>query len=105
MGGDLVPCSGRYQYGITGLHILDFTVDLHLGLTLEYEVEFLANAMVVTLGGTAGGYGGLSQRLIFDRCVGEIQQAANGGTVFGGKRRLCGESAKDHGTNKNDGSS
>ena len=92
-----MPCSGRDQDGVTRLHVFELIVDLHLPLAFEDEIKFLTDAMVMTLSGAAGGDGGLSQRLIFNRGVGEIQQTANGRTVFGGKRRLCGDGANDHG--------
>jgi hypothetical protein len=34
--------------------------------------------------------------LVFDRCVGKIQEAADGGTIFRGEGGLGGKGAQDH---------
>lgn len=52
--------------------------------------------MVVPFGGAAGGEGGFGEGLVLDGGVCEVEQAANGGAVFGGEWGLSGEGANDH---------
>jgi len=71
-------------------------VDFHFGGAFKDEVKFFANAMVVAFGGAAGGEGGLGEGLVLDWGVGEVEQAADGGAVFGGEGGLGGEGTDDH---------
>lgn len=90
-GGDLVPGARGNEDGVAGVDGLSGAIDFHFGGAFEDEVEFLTEAMVVAFGGAAGGECGFGEGLVLDRGVGQVEQATNGGAVFGREGRLLGE--------------
>jgi hypothetical protein len=87
-GGDLVAGAGRDEDGVTGADVAGFAVDFHERGPFEEEVEFFAEPVVVAVGGLAGGHGGFGEALFFDRGVGAVEDATDGGAVFGGEGAL-----------------
>jgi len=96
-GGDLVARPGRDEDGISGGDIAGFAVDLHQGGAFEKEIKFLAELVVVAFGGLARSHGGLGQTLLFDGCVGAVEDAADGGPVFGREGALISDWLHYHG--------
>lgn len=96
-GGDLVACSGRDEYGVAGCGLAGVAVDLDAGGALEEEVDFLGKKVAVALGRSARREGGLGEALVAGRGVGGVEDLADGGAVFGGEGRLCGDGLEGHG--------
>ena len=91
-----MPGSGGNEDGVAGDDGVACAVDLHCALAFEDEVEFFAELVVVALGGLADGDGGLSEALILHRCVGAVEDAADGAAVFGGEGILLGKLVDGH---------
>jgi hypothetical protein len=87
-GGDLVAGADGYEDGVAGGDVAGGAVDFHEGGAFEEEVEFFAEFVVVAVGGLAGGHGGFGQALFCDGGVGAVEDAADGGAVFGGEGAL-----------------
>jgi hypothetical protein len=87
-GGDLVSGTGGDEDGVTRGDVAGFAVDFHLRGAFEEEVEFFADFVVVAVGGLAGGHGGFGEALLFYGGVGAVEDAADGGAVFGGEGAL-----------------
>jgi len=85
---DLMPRSGRDKDGITRFHLAGFAVDFHETGAGKQVIEFLTELMVMPLCFASGGERGFRQALIGYRCIGQVQQAADRGTVLGGERGL-----------------
>ncbi len=96
-GGDLMPGSGGNEDGITGGDVAGFAVDFHDAVTFEDEVKFLAQFVMVALGGLTDRDGGLGQRLVLHGRVGAIEDAADGAAVFRGEGSLLGKVVDGHG--------
>ena len=89
-GGDLVPGRRGDQNGVTGTDGSGFAVDLHGAVAFQDEVKLLAEFVVVAFGGAAGGDGGFGEALVFDGCVGPVEDAADLGAILGGEGFLTG---------------
>ena len=75
--------SGGNEDGITGADFAGFAIDVHEGRAFEEEVKLLADFVVVAFGGLAGSHGGFGQTVLFDGRIGAVEDAADGGAVFG----------------------
>ena len=97
VGGELVPGGAGDEDGVAGGDGLGFAVEFHEAGACEDEVEFLAELVVVALGGGAGGEGGFGEALELDGGVGAVEDAADGGAVLGGEGGLGGKRVDCHG--------
>ena len=86
--GDLVAGASRDEDGVAGTHGTGFAVDFHLRGSLEEEVEFFEELVVVAVGGLAGGHAGFGQALFFDGGVGAVEDTADGRAVLRGEGAL-----------------
>jgi len=91
-----MPSSGRDQNGVAGSDFAGFAVDFHGTLAFEDEVEFLAEFVVMALGGPTDGDGGFGEALIGHRRVCAVEDAADGAAVFGGEGILLGKLVDGH---------
>ena len=94
--GDLVPGSRRDENGIVGGDGFLFPIDFHQPLTAEDEVDFFSELVIVALRLPAGGQRGFGKGLILHRCVGFVQDAADGRSVRGGEGSLLVEVLNVH---------
>ncbi len=83
-----MPRTRRDQNCVPGSHFPGFPVDFHEAASGENEVNFLTGAMVVPLRTAFERERCFCEALIFNGCVGEVENAADRGTVSGGKRSL-----------------
>lgn len=90
MGDDGVELAGRYEDGVAWADVAGLPGDDHFSGALEYEIEFLAGAVVVGPRGGTCREGGLGEALVLDRGVGAIKDAADGGAVFSCEWGLAG---------------
>jgi hypothetical protein len=81
--GDLVAGAGGNEDGVAGADVTGFAIDVHEGRALEEEIKFLAEFVVVAFGGLTRSHGGLGQTVFFHGRIGAVEDAANGGAVFG----------------------
>ncbi len=65
-----------------------FPVDFHEAAAGEDEVNFLAGPMVMALRAAFGGKRSFCEALIFNGCVGVVENASDCGSVSGGERSL-----------------
>lgn len=76
-GCDLVPSASGNEDGIVEFDGASFTIDLHEGFAFEYQIDFLAQLMVVPVCGTADWQAGFGQALLFDRGIGGIENTTD----------------------------
>jgi len=93
---NLMPCIGSDEDCIAGAYLAHLTIDLHHPLPLEHEIDFLTQLVVVSLGFTCGWQTRFGQALFFDRCIGGIENTADGGPIGGGKGLLFTKLIDDH---------
>lgn len=84
-GMDLMPRARRNQDGIAGADFTFLAIDFHQSATGQQIVKLLAEPMIVPLRSDSRWQGGFRKALQCDGRVGEIQQASDGRSVFGGK--------------------
>lgn len=89
-GRDLVPGARRDENRIAGADRAGFRIDFHNASPLEHKIEFLAQLVVMAVGGPPGGKGGFREALVGDRGIGAVEDAPDGGTIFGGEWFLAG---------------
>ena len=65
-GADLMPCAGRDENRIARGDWIFPAIDFHDGGAFQQVVEFLAEAVVMALGGGTGGEGGFGEALMGD---------------------------------------
>jgi short-subunit dehydrogenase len=87
-GGDLMPGARGNKDGIAWGDELVYSIYFHVSGAFENEVKFFTELVVMALRGMADGYGGLGERLILHRGVGQVQEAADAAAVFGGEGNL-----------------
>lgn len=92
-----MPSTRWNQDGVAWADGTNFAIDFHGPSAFEDEVEFLAELVVVSLGGLAYGDGGFGEGLVLNRCVGLIQDATDRAAIFGGEWRLLGKLVDRHG--------
>ncbi len=92
-----MPCAGWNENGVARADLPLCAVDFHEARAFEDEIEFLGDPVKVSLGGIPCGDPGLGETLVLHRCIGAIENAADGGAVLGGKRRLLIEVLDKHG--------
>lgn len=90
MSLDGVALAGWDKDGVARSDPLGFRPDGDHAVPLEYEIEFLAGEVVVGTRGRAGRKGGLGEALILHRGVGLVEDASDGGAVFGCEWGLAG---------------
>ena len=95
--GDLVPGARWDQDGVAWADWANDAIDFHGSSAFEDEIEFLAELVVVSLGGLAYGDGGFGEGLVLDWCISSIQDATDRAAIFGGKWRLLGKLVDRHG--------
>lgn len=83
-----MPCAGRDENRVARRDFSFDPVDLHDAAPASEIVEFLTDLVVMPLDFRAGRQARFSEALIFDRSIREIQQAPDGGPIFGGERDL-----------------
>lgn len=94
---DLVPGVTRDEDGIASGDLARFAVEFHQSAAFEDEVKFLGELVKMPLGGAAGGEAGFGQALQFNGGIRAVQDAPDGGAVFGGERLLGGKRVDCHG--------
>jgi hypothetical protein len=97
VGGNGVPGAGGNQDGVAGADRPGRAVDFHFAGALKDEVKLLREPVVMSLGGAAGGDPGLGEGLLLDRRIRAVEDAADGGAVLGGERRLIFQVEHGHG--------
>lgn len=96
VGGDLMPGTRWDEDGIARGNGLFLAVDLHRAGAFEDEVEFLAELVVVTLGGLADRHGGFGQALVLHGGIRAVEDAADGAAVLGSEGSLGGKRVDGH---------
>lgn len=97
VGGDLVTGAGGDEDGVAGADVSGGALDFHAGGALEEEIKFLADFVVMAVGGLSGCHGGFGEALLFDRGVGAVEDAADGGAVLSGEGALIFDLPDYHG--------
>ena len=92
-----MPSTRWNQDGVAWADGTNFAIDFHGPSAFEDEVEFLAELVVVSLGGLAYGDGGFGEGLVLDGCIGLIEDATDRAAIFGGEWRLLGKLVDRHG--------
>lgn len=67
-----MPGTAGDQNGIARPHWLRFAIDFHGPVAFKNEVEFLAQLVVVPLGGLTDRDGGFSEGVVLDSGIGAI---------------------------------
>lgn len=88
--GDLVPCPWGNENGVAGADFLGVAVDFHGASAFQEEIKFLAQFVVVAIGGSPLGDGGFGEALIRNRGICAIEDTAYRGAIFGREWFLTG---------------
>ena len=88
--GDLVPSTGGNENGVADFDRAGVAVEFHGAGAGKEEVNFFGEFVVMAVGGFTGWEEGFGEALIGDRGVGAVEDAADGGAVFGGEGFLAG---------------
>ena len=97
---DLMPGSRRDEDGIAGADRLPLAIQLHFPGAFQKIINFLREAVVMSLGGLTKRERGLSEGLKLHGRIRPVQQAADGGAVLGGKGYLGIAVLEGHGKGK-----
>jgi len=92
-----VPSARWNQDGVAWADWANYAIDFHGSSAFEDEIEFLAELVVVSLGGLSYGDGGFGEGLVLDWRIGLIQDATDRAAIFGGEWRLLGKLVDRHG--------
>lgn len=77
-----MPRSGRNQDRVARNHRASLSIDLDRAFALEEKVKFLAQLVVMPIGGTSRGNAGLGKTLVEHGRVGAVEDAPNPRTVL-----------------------
>ncbi len=75
-GGNLVPGTGRDEDGVAGADFTRFAVDFHGSGPFQQKIKFLAQFVIMAVGGPSRGEEGLGEALVRDRGVRQIENTA-----------------------------
>ena len=95
-GSDGVPCAGRDEDCIAGADGARLAVDFHFTAAAEDKIKLLGEPVIVALCRRACGDLSFGEALVFHGCVGAVENAPDGGAVFGRERFLVGEIEHGH---------
>jgi len=99
-GPDLVPGSGGNQHRIAGADLAFLAIHFHQSAAFQQIVKLLTQPMIVAFRRATFRQGCLGKALGRDRCVGEVQQAADRRSILGGERVLLFAIADFHAPDK-----